>query len=69
MLIQRLLAAVEPMFVKQRQSNIDIRLSTSQPFFYQISTLKQRRVPGGYSVTYMQVKNPSTPPVKHPLPS
>jgi hypothetical protein len=41
------LAAVEPMFVKQRQSNVDIRLSTSQPFFYQISTLKQRRVPGG----------------------
>jgi hypothetical protein len=35
------------MFVKQRQSNVDIRVSTSQPFFYQISTLKQRRVPGG----------------------
>jgi hypothetical protein len=34
--------------VKQRQSNVDSRLSTSQPFFYQISTLKQRRVPGGW---------------------
>ena len=43
------MAAVEPVFVKQRQSNVDIRLSTSQPFFYQISTLKQRRVPGGKS--------------------
>jgi hypothetical protein len=47
MLIRRLFAAVEPTFLKQHQSNVDIRLSTSQPFFNQISTLKQRRVPGG----------------------
>jgi hypothetical protein len=39
-LIRRLFAAA-----KQHRSNVDVRLSTSQ--FYQISTLKQRHLPGG----------------------
>ena len=34
-----LIANIEPMFVKRRQNNIDMTLSTFQPIFNQILTL------------------------------
>ena len=65
---RRLFADVEPTFVKRRQGDVDMRLSTSRPFFNQNSTLKQRREPAGL-VSNDIPRSPATQSPVAPQPS